>query len=336
MSLTSKLVRKAGDLGLYQFARLLTASTPRILMYHRFAAEPALGYVSRERFREQVAYIRKYYCPMTLQDLSTSLFEAGKVPRHAIVITVDDGYRDFYDVAWPVLKEFDVPATLFVTTGFVDGRLWLWPDQISWLFAQLGGPNAAFRYGDFELAEGEVGLNPRKTWERVIDHLLSVPDAEKNQLIAALASAWQTPVPAIPPAAYAPCSWDQLVDMQNQGIEIGGHTVTHPTLGQVSREQAMAEVAGCKSMLSDNLPRNPRTFCYPNGMPSDFSIELMKLVEEAGFDCAVAAFADNAAMKHRYALRRHSGAADLFQFYKAVSGVEYLGQLLRGRTAEHC
>ncbi|WP_405420041.1 polysaccharide deacetylase family protein [Marinobacter flavimaris] len=335
MSLASKLVRKAGDLGLYQFARLLTANTPRILMYHRFAAEAEPGYVSRERFREQVAYIKKYYHPMTLQDLSTCLFDTGKVPRYAIVITVDDGYRDFHDVAWPVLKELDVPATLFVTTGFVDGRLWLWPDQISWLFAQLEGPNTAFKYRDFELAEGEVGRNPGKTWQRVIDRLLSVPDAEKHEFIAALASTWQTPVPATPPPAYAPCSWDQLVDMQNQGIEIGGHTVTHPTLGQVSREQAVAEVAGCKAMLADNLPQNPRTFCYPNGMPSDFSTELMKVVEETGFDCAVAAFADNAAMKHRYALRRHSGAQDWFQFHKAVSGVEYLGQVFRGNAAEH-
>ena len=335
MSLTSKLVRKAGDLGLYQFARLLTANTPRILMYHRFSAEAAPGYVSRERFREQVAYIKKYYYPMTLQDLSTCLFETRKVPRHAIVITVDDGYRDFHDVAWPVLKEFDVPATLFVTTGFVDGRVWLWPDQVSWLFAQLEGPNAAFRYGDFELAEGEVGQKPRKAWRRVIDHLLSVPDAEKHEFIAALASTWQTPVPETPPEAYAPCSWEQLVEMQSQGIEIGGHTVTHPTLGQVSREQALAEVAGCKTMISEHLPHRPRTFCYPNGMPADFSTELMEVVEEAGFECAVVAFPDSAAMKYRYALRRHPGTEGAFQFYKSVSGVEYLGRLFRGNIAEH-
>jgi peptidoglycan/xylan/chitin deacetylase (PgdA/CDA1 family) len=304
-------------------------------MYHRFSQSPKPGCVSQQRFREQVAYIKKFYQPMTLQALVECLFEKRQVPRNAIVITVDDGYRDFHDVAWPILKELDVPATLFATTGFIDGALWLWPDKITWLMAQLSGPNPGFRFGDFSMDAGEVNKHPRKAWQRIINHLLSVPDPEKHEFIDALATAWGIQIPVTAPDEYAACSWSELADMQNHGIEIGGHTVTHPTLGQVSRDQALAEIQGCMSMLAERLPQGPSSFCYPNGMPSDFSAELMALVEEAGFHCAVAAFADKAAMNYRYALRRHSGGEGWFQFYKAVSGVEYLGNLLRGRQAEH-
>ncbi len=335
MNLSSKAIKLAGDLGLYQLARVITAHQPRILMYHRFASTPTEGFVSRDRFREQIAYIRRFYNPMTLGDLSDHLVNGRAVPRNTIVITVDDGYRDFHDVAWPILKEQGVPATLFVTTGFVNGDLWLWPDKVTWLLDNVSPENRPFATQCLTIEEGDVGRNRKRCWKQLIDFLLAVPDEDKHRTIDALARAWALQIPGQAPDQYGPCSWEQLEAMHQQGIEIGGHTITHPTLGQVDDRQASEEIRGCRAALEDRLGIQPRSFCYPNGKPSDFSAKLMSLVEQAGFSCAVAAFSDRVGMKHQYALRRHTGSEGWFQFYKSVSGVELLGHRLRGTEVVH-
>lgn len=329
MSLVSHCVKLAGTLGGYQFARLLTAGHPRILMYHRFSDQPCGGRVSRDRFREQVAYIRRFYQPMTLSQLVQYVFESGEVPKNTIVITVDDGYRDFHDVAWPVLTEFKVPATLFVTTGFVNGDLWLWPDQVTWLFSCAPEQDTTVAVGDFSLSTASVHANRRETWQSLVDYLLSIPDEDKHRAIQQLADAWSLPLPRQAPDDYAACSWDQLRQMEAAGIEIGGHTVTHPSLGRVDQVQARQEIQGCLDMLNGQLGTRDRTFCYPNGEPSDFSVELKDVVQSVGFSAAVAAFADSLGLTHRYSLRRHSSSEDRFQFYKSVSGLELLGHRVR-------
>ncbi|PXX90720.1 polysaccharide deacetylase [Marinobacter vulgaris] len=335
MSTASKVVRAAGKYGLYSAARLLTARQPRILMYHRFTEAPAGGEASRENFRKQVAHIRRYYQPMTLETLCGYLESEQRVPRNAIVITVDDGYRDFYDIAWPVLREHSVPATLFVTTGFVSGDLWLWPDKISWILEHAGENNSVFQWQGLRIEENELKTNSPKIWKRLISFLLAVPDAEKHEVIAALADAWGLELPENAPERFAACTWEQLRELQAAGIEIGGHTVTHPTLGQVNSSHAELEIRDCRARLAEELGREPFSFCYPNGMPDDFSADLMKQVEKNGFRCAVAAFSDAAGMKHRFALRRHSSGNNWFQFCKAVSGVELIGHYLRGQARVH-
>lgn len=335
MSTGSRVIRTAGKYGLYQVARMLMAGQPRILMYHRFTEQPGGAGASRESFRRQVAYISRYYRPMTLETLCGCLESGERMPRNAIVITVDDGYRDFYDIAWPVLREYSVPATLFVTTGFVSGDLWLWPDKISWILGNADENNSAFQWQALRIEENELKTNSPKVWKRLVDFLLSVPDAEKHNGIANLADTWGLQLPDKAPERFAACTWEQLRELQAAGIEIGGHTVTHPTLGQVSHEQAQREISECRARLEMELGQLPTSFCYPNGMPSDFSTSLMKQVEEGGFRCAVAAFADTVGMKHRFALRRHSSGDNWFQFCKAVSGVELIGHFLRGKTEVH-
>ena len=335
MSAGSRFIRTAGNLGLYEVARLLTSGHPKILMYHRFSEHGGHEATGRESFRQQMEYVSRHYNPMTLEALCGYLESGKKPPRNTIVVTVDDGYRDFYDIAWPVLQEYSVPATLFATTGFISGDLWLWPDKISWLLDNAPHATPAFQWKSLTIEENELCSDAQKIWKRLIDFLLTVPDPEKHEIIASLAASWHLEFPEAAPNGYEACSWDELREMQQAGIEIGGHTVTHPTLGQVDPRQAEREIKDCRRHIEFELGRPPCSFCYPNGMPDDFSSHLMKQVEEGGFRCAVAAFSDSEGMKHRFALRRHSSGNNWFQFRKSVSGVELIGHRLRGSAREH-
>lgn len=331
MSLISKTVRKLGPLGGYALARKLCRKQPRILMYHRFPDSRLNAGLGSEFFERQVRYIREHYQPFTLAGLIQHAEQHGAMPEHAIVITVDDGYRDFYDVAFPILKKHGVPATLYATTGFVDGRLWLWPDKVSWLLENARQITADAKFGSVMFHAQQTCENLSDTfWRPLIAHGLSIPDDQKHRFIAELASVLGLELPNTIPEQFAPVSWEQLREIEDVGIEVGGHTVTHPTLGQVTEAQAREEIFGCRDELVEHLGDRPRTFCYPNGQPSDFQEFILPLVEQAGYLGAVTAFPDSRGIESRYAMRRHSCGANEYQFFKAVSGVEYLGHRVRG------
>src|SRR5690554_5940799 len=99
----SELVRLLGPCGLYGLARLLTRNQPRILMYHRFSKIPTPGCVSQETFDSQVRHLSRYYNLASMTDLVRGLRGEISLKPNTIVITVDDGYQDFYTVAYPVL-----------------------------------------------------------------------------------------------------------------------------------------------------------------------------------------------------------------------------------------
>ncbi|MGC8119098.1 polysaccharide deacetylase family protein [Marinobacter sp. VGCF2001] len=330
MGLFSKTIRTLGPWGGYQLARQICRTQPRILMYHRFSNPPVKDWASPKYFEQQVRHIKENYNSFSLVGLMQYKREHGHMPRHAVVITVDDGYRDFYHYAYPILRKYQVPATLFVTTGFIDRRLWLWPDKITWLLSQVDRIPEAIKIGSFRSGAGEVNFETRPLyWKQWIHHALSLPDVEKHFFIDQLASGLGKTFPDSIPPEFEPVNWLELSEMQDNGIEIGGHTVTHPSLGRVTKSQAREEIFGCRDALNARLGGRCRTFCYPNGQPSDFRDFLPGLVQEAGFLGAVTAFPDAFGTREPMLMRRHVSGDDMFQFFKSVSGVELIGLRLR-------
>lgn len=331
----SPLVRFLGQWGGYRLAQTLTADQPRMLMYHRFAAaesDPHVVGVSAKRFEEQVAYIARHYNPVTVTEMIRGCFEGEQLPRHAIAITVDDGYEDFYRIAWPILRRYKVPATFYVTTGFVDGGLWLWPDQLTWILdnaPRSAGSHTPFRDGGEAVVPPSTPEMQRQLFSHLVGYLLRISDEKKHAFLRNLAAHWGLRVPDKAPGWASPVTWAQLAEMQADGLEVGGHTVTHPSLSQVNLEQARKEIMGARDAIVANLGDRPRSFCYPNGTQEDFVAEQVPIIRQANFTGAVVAFADAQGQSQRYAMRRHSSSESMFQFYKAASGVEYLGHRLR-------
>ena len=109
----SRWVKIVGEAGGYALSRAITARRPRILMYHRFSRLPERGYVSVEEFEWQVRYIARHLNPVTVSQIASSLYGSHELPRNSVAITVDDGYQDFYSIAWPILKKYmPMPMTL--------------------------------------------------------------------------------------------------------------------------------------------------------------------------------------------------------------------------------
>src|SRR5262249_1452786 len=116
-------------------ARALTRRHARILMYHRFGAHGQARRMSVRVFEEQLRYITRNFTPRPLREVVDRLRSHRSFDRRSVVLTIDDGYRDFLEYAYPILLRYRVPATIYIVSEFAEGRCWLWFDALHWLLS---------------------------------------------------------------------------------------------------------------------------------------------------------------------------------------------------------
>src|SRR5215471_17455080 len=122
--------------------RLANSRKALILHYHRFNSAPRPSATPVSVFAEQLAYMTGRYEIVPLSVIVECMSRGAALPRRAAAITVDDGYRDFYELAFPVLERFKVPATVFIVPEFVDRNVWLWTDKLRYLLQRAAPANA--------------------------------------------------------------------------------------------------------------------------------------------------------------------------------------------------
>ena len=246
-------------------ARWLKRGRLRILMYHRFH--------ERRDIERQCRHIRAHYTPVSLTQAAQWL-ESGGWPSNALVVTVDDGYRDFYQVAYPVFREFGIPATVYLVTDFLDGREWLWLDRVRWMF--LNSPKV--------LGTREQRL--RAALE-VNEKVKRLSNQERLAWLSALPGEMGVEPPQACPEQYAPMTWEQAREAAAHGMNFGAHTCSHPILSMLASERELtAEIAGSKLRMEEQLDKPVEHFCYPNGSLRDFTEAAVEVVRAASFRTA--------------------------------------------------
>lgn len=324
-NIKSKIVRAVGPLGGFQVSRKLSQSIPKILMYHRFSNEEKIGFVHREVFDSQVKYLKKNFNLLTLDELVNAYKKKNIFPKNAVVITVDDGYCDFYDVAYPVLKKYNVPATFYISTRFVDGDFWLWPDTVKYILDNSDGIDMDNISGGLVYKEAVLNAKDRYSlWSMIISYLLSITEDKKKTWLTEFAKVQNIEIPKKPEKCYQAVSWDQVKELDKNMIEIGVHTQTHPSLGRLHESQLESEIQGSVDIIRQKTGAEAKNFCYPNGQPSDYSELVKKFVEDAGCHSAVTAFYDQYLVDDLFELRRFNVSTNWQYFLRSVNGVDAL------------
>lgn len=308
--LKQALYNGAGALGLWRLSRRLTRAVPRIFMLHRFSATPDPQRTDTDELHRFIQRIGSECEFVTMRQLAVRL-QHGKAPdRPLAVITVDDGYADFHAVALPVLREHRVPATVYATAGFIDGRCWMWWDALRYLInahpdgvlrLQLESETLVMQLGD--------AASRQHAWNDIADQLVSRNELRKST-IAQLEAITDTRLPEQPPPEYAAMNWSQLAELEAAGIEIGGHTMTHAFLPSLAPGALRHELHAAKSLLEQHLHQPLHTFAYPNGMPQDYSPAVEAALADAGFAAAVLAYPRPFLPEQRYQFGRWSVQPD--------------------------
>ncbi|MGH9838075.1 MAG: polysaccharide deacetylase family protein [Blastocatellia bacterium] len=324
------LMQASGAFDLMRFAARRQAL---ILTYHRFSEGDEPDRTPARAFVEQLEYLTRHYRIVPLGRLVEHLNSPEPVPPGLAAITIDDGYRDAYEIAYPLLRRYEAPATLFVVAEFADRRCWIWTDKArylctranrQWLTTTINGHESWLELGD--------EASRRLTALRLNDLLKKLTNDAKEEAIERLARTLGIFVPEAPPEELSPITWDQARELDRNGIEIGSHTMTHPILTNITDDQLRRELYESRLRLEEVLGRRVEQFCYPNG---DTDERVQCEVARAGYRVAVTSVNGlNNRGDDPLTLRRVHTEHDLAHFLQSTSGFEQLKnkvRSLRGR-----
>jgi peptidoglycan/xylan/chitin deacetylase (PgdA/CDA1 family) len=266
-----------------------------ILSYHRVtpdfeaAAKESLAslLVSTGSLRKQLEHIARRNDIVSLADARRILAEPpGKHRRSDVVaVTLDDGYADNAEHALPVFQALEVPATVFIPTGYIGTERRLPHDRLHASLTEVRRRGIPFERAGLPppvqalltaCAEG----GPAATLDRLISRL-------PHDRLVALADALETRLGRTErdlPAGTRLLTWDEVRALDAGGVEVGGHTVNHAVLSNLALVEARRELAGCRDDIAANLGKAPRHFAYPNGY---YTPAVQGEVAAAGFEAAV-------------------------------------------------
>ena len=267
--------------GAMHLVRARNSSHCRILMYHGFRGGPE---AVRTHVTRQCEHLRRYYCPVSLSEIAEALRTNTPMPPNSLTITVDDGYSDL-KLAFPIFRSFGFRVTVYVVSDFSDGQLWLWPDKVKYAFRNTPLREVSVALGPGGVRQFSVNTEANEELERV---MMLLPNQERLRVLDSLPDCFSVAIPASPPPACDPLSWQDLRTMAAEGLEIGAHTRSHPILSRIESPNELAdEIGGCKRRIEEELRSPVRHFCYPNGRREDYGFAAIEAVREAGYETAV-------------------------------------------------
>jgi|TARA_R110000851_G_scaffold261811_1_gene414377 peptidoglycan/xylan/chitin deacetylase (PgdA/CDA1 family) len=276
--------------------------------------------LSEDIFREQMRRIKKSFNVLTLEEL---LFEnySGRFPENAVVVTFDDGYYDFSKYAFPIMKEEGIRPTLFITTGFVNGDLWLWPDKIRYALDNT----CVDEFGIDQISTVlNLKLDAERAWHLISDYCLTIKNHEKEVFIRSLYRKLEVKMPTTPPRDYRPVSWNEVREMMKDGLDVGSHSHSHPILTKLNEGELSDELKKSKELILKELKVTTRIFCYPNGQRTDFNDKVKEYVSDAGYQYAVSAFPAMNPLACPFELNRYSIDNNMDNFEKVLYGLSFL------------
>ncbi len=305
-----QLAKRALELGAAHFGpqrRPSLGATPRlwVLMYHRilpaddprFAAEEPGMIVTPDTFRQQLRQLKQLFTVLPLHEWVERAEQGAPLPARACAITFDDGWRDNFEFALPILQQEQLPATVFVVSHMIGTSQSFWPNRLSRVLAAIGEtvPDALRK-----LPALRVGIPAdREALAMVIAQSKALSD---DELLAMLDDA-EMELGLKAPAQPDLMDWQQVRAMSSSGlIDIGSHTCRHRRLkAGVTPDVVAREVMESRERIAAELGRPVELFCFPNG---DVSNEAAKLVRSTYRAAVTTQRGINRADADRHGLKR--------------------------------
>ena len=316
------LLKTVYNIGGFAPFHLINRDKILILMYHRFGREAHPYKTSAAEFSAHLEYLKKHHRVLSLTEILEALENNRSLPPNSVAITIDDGYLDTFEIAFPILKKFKVPAVLFAVTDFLDAKCWLWTDFMRFILTQTPEKICSIEWSAYDKVEtvltGE--LQRLEIAARLNSHLKLLPDEQKEAKIKQIAEKLSVEIPPLPPPEFAPISWRQAQEMDANNLKIESHTVTHPILTNITQTRLDFELQKSKKRLEEVLNKSVEIFCYPNGTLNE---TVWQSVKNNNYKCAVTTtYGFNEKQENPFLLKRISAQNGIVDFAQSVSGFE--------------
>jgi len=262
----------------------------RILTYHRITDKPDLDdplKVSKSVFEKQIKYLTSHYTILSGDDLLNIIKLKKPFPNDACLITFDDGWKDNYTNAYPVLKKYNAPAIIFISTDFVGSNNIFWHEKLQELlkipqYKSINNFDAALIKWPLEIRRNvqQILKHPVDKKQNLINELISTLKRYEpetiNEFIVILSKTLRRTISE----DALMLSWSEIKEMYNNKIVFGSHTKSHAILTQVPSKKILSEVNESKQIIEEMLDCDVYFISYPNG---NYDENVLRLVESSGY-----------------------------------------------------
>lgn len=287
-----------------------------VLLYHRIADEPLDPQrlcVSPRHFAEHLAVLKEAFDLVHVEEMAERIKHDKTLERTAAV-TFDDGYVDNLDVAKPLLAAQGIPATVFVSSGFVGTERKFYWDELAWLLLPslvlprsirftINGRTETWSLGDDAESDAErvreslswhvqakgAPTRRQRFYQMLCRQMKGMGGTDREKLLAEL----RTQVGPGSTGYECPgvMSAENLRTLVKGGcVRVGAHTVNHVTLSASECAEQEDEIGGSQSQLEEIINTPVTSLSYPYGGPCDYDVHSVRLAKESGFRCACSNF----------------------------------------------
>lgn len=276
-----------------------------ILTYHNLFDEPKPGTpekelfqlrpsVTKREFESHLRVLKKRFRIVSLPNVVREIREKGRLEDDSVAITFDDGYESFYRLAFPLLRKYDFPATVFLPTDFIDNHKMFWWDKLSQIiFCAPPPPEATYalnsvigkkRAQQFRSAANDI-RRKKEFLESLESYLRNLEDGQRKEKIENLKEILQ---PDKDPKSenLNTLSWDQITEMFREEISFGSHTCSHSNLKFASLEKVEEELAKSKEAIEKNIKGTVDCFAYPYGVDLETHFRIKPILSDLRYECA--------------------------------------------------
>lgn len=315
--------------GIWLLFRYWNRNKIPIIMYHGITNSDINRWtqVRVSEFQKQIKYISKKYYPISLHNAIANI-DNRMIVKKSIVITFDDGFKNNRTEAFPILESYNVPATIFITTSFIEKNApycgFIWTDYIYTLLMTTGFDSIDFT--DYGLCKFDLSNNEKRieAQSRICHYFKKCKNDKKEKIIASLTSKLLNNIDNNIYKTLRGLNWDEVRNMDaNPLISFGAHTINHVILTNVRHDIMLKEIISSKNIISNQLGHPIRTFAYPNGTKEDFNA-VVKNIVATNYDCALTTIEGfNSIHSDLYELKRFPVGNDmnLWQFKLILSGI---------------
>jgi peptidoglycan/xylan/chitin deacetylase (PgdA/CDA1 family) len=316
--------------GLFRLCGALKARVTQqlvLLGYHRVVPPLELGSshsgdlelvsATPSEFAWQMEYLARRFEPVSFEQIADALDGVRALPKRAIAVTFDDGFADVYDHAFPVLQRARMPATVFVSTGYVDEPQPFWFDLVAWIIMHAPARAVNVPTSEEPLPAEDSEPARRAAIVKVLRWLKRCDDGVRYAAVAALSVQFPEASAAGSKALSRALSWPQVREMAAGGIEFGSHTVSHRSLSKLQPGELDHELVMSKARLEAELRTRVTALAYPFGGHAAFNGNVIAAARKAGYRVATSYIpgVNAPSPENRFALRRQHVERDTSRSY---------------------
>ncbi len=263
----------------YTVGPVLRRPGVHVLMYHRIGSlDPEFDGLALDAFSDYLHWLSRNATLIRASDMyDPALYKRRGKP--AVLLTFDDGYRDFRVNAYPILKKYNAPALVFLPTQAVQQGGTIWPEALSCRLLRVERAGMQVRFLGRLQSQHRACL--MQYGKKVATALKAVSNAQRLAFLEDVENTLLT-LGIDPTIERQMMTWDEIASTQPL-IEYGAHTHSHPIVSSMTNAEFTSDMRTCCDLLERGLGHRPQTFAWPNGRAEDFDEAATNTLRDLGF-----------------------------------------------------